>query len=46
MVKHKAKSNSETATLKKTKPKLDDIDPFLEFKEWANAVDEKAYKKL
>ena len=46
MVKHKAKSKSETATPKKTKPNLDDVDPFVEFKEWASAADEKAYKKL
>lgn len=46
MVKLKAKSNSKTATPIKAKPNLDDVDPFLEFKEWANAEDEKAYKKL
>jgi hypothetical protein len=40
------KTKSKTASPQKVKPCLDDIDPFLEFKEWTSAADEKANKNL
>jgi hypothetical protein len=46
MIDRKDKSKSKTAKPQKIEPNLDDIDPFLEFKEWSSAADDKAYKKL
>ncbi len=46
MTKRKDETKSKTANPQKVKPSLHDIDPFLEFKEWTSAADEKAYKKL
>ena len=42
----KAKQKSENNKTKKAKSVLDDVDPFLVFKEWSTIVDEKAYEKL
>ena len=42
----KAKQKSEINKAKKAKPILEDVDPFLVFKEWSTVADEKAYEKL
>jgi hypothetical protein len=42
----KAKQKPKNDKTKKAKPVLDDIDPFLEFKEWSTVADEKTYEKL
>jgi hypothetical protein len=46
MTNRKEKGKSKTAKPQKVEPKLDDIDPFVDFKEWSSAADERAYKKL
>ena len=46
MTKRKDKGKSKIAKPQKVEPNLVDIDPFVEFKEWTSAADEKAYKKL
>ncbi len=46
MANRKDKAKSKTAHPQKVKPNLADIDPFVEFKEWSSAADEKAYKDL
>lgn len=42
----KAKQKSETTKTKKVKAVLEDVDPFLDFKERSTIADEKAYEKL
>jgi hypothetical protein len=46
MIDRKDTTKSKSAKPQKVEPKLDDIDPFLDFKEWSSAADDKAYKKL
>jgi hypothetical protein len=46
MTNWKDKAKSKTANPQRVKPNLEDIDPFVDFKEWASAADEKAYRNL
>ena len=46
MTNRKDKGKPKTAKPQKVAPKLDDIDPFGDFKEWSSAADEKAYRDL
>ena len=46
MANRKHKTKFKTTKPQKVETDLDDIDPFVEFKEWTSAADEKAYKKL
>ena len=46
MANRKDKAKSKTAHPQKVKPNLADIEPFVDFKEWASDADEKEYKYL
>jgi hypothetical protein len=46
MIDRKDKSKSKTAKPQKVEPNLDDIDPFVEFKEWSSAADQKVFRNL
>ena len=46
MTESKTIKKSETQKPQKAKAVLDELNPFVDFKEWASDADEKAYKNL